>query len=142
MKATYLKRITGVSRYTPSRLVYLLTQETFLIQDLKYQMLLPHTAAYEDLLKDLLQKRKDVADDFYATSAMTDRSWTGTNQRLRHTINRLAVHGFHHKVCSTKYFHSVTETCVCMYCGSSCGQYHVLLCTKIGKSVTELSAED
>lgn len=141
VKALYLKRILGVSKYTPSRLVYLLARETFLIQDIRTRMLLPNTAAYEDLLKDLQQKRAEVEEEFYASSAMIDRRWTGTNQQMRHVVNRLAVHGFHHKTCSISRFHQVSELCVCKYCGNSCGKYHVLWCKKQEKTVTELSAE-
>ncbi|KAJ4437630.1 replication factor C subunit 4 [Periplaneta americana] len=40
---------------------------------------------------------------------MTDRSWTGTNQGMRHIVARLAVHGFRHKVCSTSAFHTAND---------------------------------
>ncbi|PSN45229.1 hypothetical protein C0J52_07011 [Blattella germanica] len=54
--ANYLKRILGVSKYIPFRFVYLLAKETFLIQDIRNQMLLPNTAGYEELQKELQQK--------------------------------------------------------------------------------------
>ncbi|KAJ4427238.1 hypothetical protein ANN_24856 [Periplaneta americana] len=88
-----------VSKYTSSRLTYPLTREPYLIEDLRQSLLLlPTTEAYENLLIEILQKRKEVEEEFYTTSAMTDRSWEGANQQMRNVVTRLAVHGFHHKV--------------------------------------------
>ncbi|KAJ4425952.1 hypothetical protein ANN_27578 [Periplaneta americana] len=89
VKATYLKRALGVSKFTSSRLVYILTRESFLIDDLRITLLLPSTDAYEKLLAENLRKNSEVKEEFYGTSAMTDRSWTGTNQRMRHVVARL-----------------------------------------------------
>ena len=46
VKATYLKKALGVSKYTPSRLVYLLASEPYLIEELHYTLLLTRTEAY------------------------------------------------------------------------------------------------
>ena len=53
LKPRYLKRILGVSKFSLSRFVYVLARETFLIEDLRTQMLLQHTPAYEELLREL-----------------------------------------------------------------------------------------
>ncbi|KAJ4432409.1 hypothetical protein ANN_21028 [Periplaneta americana] len=87
VKATYLKRVLGVSKFTPSRLVYVLIREPFLIEDLRYSLILPTTDAYKQLLEENTQKRNNIDDEFYATSAMVDRSWTGTDHRLRNFYN-------------------------------------------------------
>ena len=141
VKATYLKKVLGVSKHTPSRYIYLLTREPFLIEDLRYTLLLPSTNAYNKLLAERQQKR-EVDDEFYSTSAMIDRSWTEPNQKMRSTVNRLAVHGFHHKVCVKTEYHTATEECVCKLCSEKCPKYHVLTCKKNNKSITELSSED
>ena len=136
------KKVLGVSKHTPSRYIYLLTREPFLIEDLRYTLLLPSTNAYNKLLAERQQKREEVDDEFYSTSAMIDRSWTEPNQKMRSTVNRLAVHGFHHKVCVKTAYHTVTEECVCKLCSEKCPKYHVLTCKKNNKSITELSSED
>ena len=53
LKPRYLKGVLGVSKSALSRYVYVLTRETFLIKDLRTQMLLQHTPAYEELLREL-----------------------------------------------------------------------------------------
>ncbi|PSN30747.1 hypothetical protein C0J52_26696 [Blattella germanica] len=47
----------------------------------------------------------------------SQRTWAEieNNQNMRSTVNRLAIHGFHHKVCVT-----VTEECVCKLCSEKC----------------------
>ena len=142
VKATFLKRVIGVSKFTPSRYVYILTREPFLMEDLHYALLLPATEAYRELMAENQRKRRDIEEDFYATSAMTDRRWTGPNQNMRNVVTRLAVHGFHHKVCRINSFHVVMEKCVCKFCGHKCEKYHVLKCNKCPKTVTELSGEN
>jgi hypothetical protein len=53
IKASYLKKILGISRHRPSRYVYLLTREPFLIEDLRNSLLLPSTDAYNKLLTEI-----------------------------------------------------------------------------------------
>lgn len=142
IKALYLKKVLGVSKYTPSRYVYLLTREPFLIEDLRYNLLLPSTTAYNKLLAERQQKREEVEELFYCTSAMIDRSWTKPNQEMRSVVNRLAVHGFHHKLCKTTTYHTASDLCVCKLCNEKCTKYHVLSCKENKKTITELSSED
>ncbi|PSN47588.1 hypothetical protein C0J52_04568 [Blattella germanica] len=113
VKATFLKRALGVSRYTPSQLVYLLAREPFLIEDIRLRQCLPSTDAYQELLRERTEKRHQVGEEFYGTGAMIDRNWSLPNQPLRHVVNRLAVHGYHHKVCETTSYHKVNDKCVC-----------------------------
>ena len=51
LKPRYLKWVLGVSKFALSRYVYVLARETFLIEDLRSQMLMQHTPAYEELLR-------------------------------------------------------------------------------------------
>ncbi|PSN56219.1 hypothetical protein C0J52_01433 [Blattella germanica] len=44
-----------------------------------------------------MKKKHEVEEEFYSASAMIDRSWTGTNQRMRSAVNKLAGYGFHHR---------------------------------------------
>ena len=79
VKATYLKRIFGVSKTTRSRLVYLLAREPFLLEDIKLRYMLQHTRALGNQMKTMEEKRADVWPEFYDTGAMTDRTWTTSN---------------------------------------------------------------
>ena len=126
VKAVYLKKMLSISTYTPSRYAYLLTREPFLVEDLRYALLLPTTNAYNRLLMERHQKREEVDEDFYGTSAMIDRSWSKPNQQMRSAVYRLAVHGFHHKTCSTTSYHIASEQCVCKLCNGKCPKYYIL----------------
>jgi hypothetical protein len=59
VKAMYMK-VLCVSVYTPSRLVYELTRECFLIQDLSTQLLLLSAAAMEQMLLQKRIKRSEI----------------------------------------------------------------------------------
>lgn len=142
VKASYLKRALGVSKLTPSRLVYEQTKEPFLIEELRLEFLLPSTGPYEVIIKERTEKRKGIDLAFYDMSAFTDRSWTLPSQELRHVVTRLAVHGFHHKVCSTSNFHMPVDSCVCKLCLHRCARYHILQCSALTVSITELATVD
>lgn len=137
VKATYIKKAIGVSKNTRSRLVYLLARETFLIEDLRTNMILPRTNASEQLLTTLREKREATPEEFYGTGAMIDRQWTKENCELRHVITRLAVHGFHHRICKTTAYHEPNDLCECSLCGKKCERYHIELCSKRTKSISE-----
>lgn len=141
VKANFLKRALGISRFTPSRMAYVLAREPFLIEDLRVKFLLPSTDAYKNFLQERYDKMTEIDEDFYCTSAMIDRSWTQPNQELRHVVTRFAVHGFHHKVCVRENYHTPDSTCVCKLCKLQCHKYHVIHCKKNTKSVTVYSTE-
>lgn len=137
VKASFLKRILAVSRFTSSRLVYVLTREQFFLEELRMRYLLPSTKAYEQLLQERRQKRDAIPEEFYGTPAMIDRSWSGPNKELRHQITRYAVHGFHHKVCVNDSYHEIEDACRCKLCGLKCTRYHLELCSKVTMSLAQ-----
>ena len=141
VKARYLKRALGVPQNTRSRLVYELTRETFLIEDLRCEIMLPASDAYKQLLQDLHQKKNSISEDFYTTCAMQDRTWTEANHEMRHVTTRLATHGFHHKVCCNKTYHEPNDTCVCVLCSEVCDRYHITKCKNRLKSVAAYSKD-
>ena len=107
-------------------MVYLLARETFLIEDLRTSMILPRTNASEQLLTTLRERREATPEEFYGTGAMIDRQWTRENCELRHVITRLAVHGFHHRICKTTAYHEPNDLCECSLCGNKCERYHII----------------
>ena len=76
MKSRFLKRVLNVSKRTPSRLAYVLARETFLMEDVRFKILLPSTTRYKKLLQELQEKRIMIWSDFYTTDAMINREWT------------------------------------------------------------------
>jgi hypothetical protein len=76
-----------------------LTREPFLIEELRTKLQLPSTKNAEAHLAERKKKREEIPLDFYSTDAMLNRNWTNANQRLRHVVIKLAVHGYHHKIC-------------------------------------------
>lgn len=136
VKAKYLKKVLCVSKYTPSRLTYELAREPFYLEELRLQLQLPSTQAYDETMTDLQEKRLEIWSDFYTTDAMTTREWMAAGYELRHTMTRFAVHGFHHRLCRTKTFHLPAEDCVCELCLKSCDRYHARWCTQRSVSMT------
>lgn len=141
VKASFLKRTLGVSKFTRSRLVYVLTREDYLIQEIRNRMLLPSTTALQVALGRREQKRMDIWWEFYSTDAMTKWDWTQSNYDLRHVITRFACHGFHHAVCTNKRFHEPCDSCVCELCGDHCGRYHLQFCRKRTKSLCDYAKQ-
>ena len=141
VKAMYIKKAIGVSKTTRSRLVYILARETFFIEDLRTQMPLPNTSAAEKLLATLVKKREEIEPEFYGTGAMIDRTWTKENFEMRHVLTRMAVHGFHHVICTNTSYHDPTTTCECKLCGRLCNRYHLELCTKRTRTLTEYAKQ-
>ncbi|KAJ4437616.1 hypothetical protein ANN_17761 [Periplaneta americana] len=105
VKARFLKAALGVSKHTLSRLVYVLAQETFLIEEFRTKLDLPSTSNLKKALDERIRKREDIWEDFYITEAMINRTWTDTNQKLRHFVTSLAVHKYHHRICRNQSFH-------------------------------------
>ena len=141
MKARYLKRVLRMSQHTRSRVVYELAKETFFVEDLKTFLVLPTTTAYKDALRELNDEKKDIWEDFYMTETMNNCEWTETNYRLRHVINRIAVHGFHFKFCSEARFHEPSNKCRCKLCSAQCERYHITERTARTCSMIELATE-
>ena len=139
LKATYLKRAMGVSKYTSSRLVYILARETFLLEDIRLSHLLPETPAVKEVLQERRRKEEDVWSKFYTTDAVLYRDWTQANYELRHIVTRFVVHGFHHKLCTNKHFHKPSPQCVC---GNECEGYHVLTCDQRHDSLTKFCSAE
>jgi hypothetical protein len=136
-----LEKKTGLSKYTPSRLVYVLARETFLLDDLMLQHLLPRTSEVKAVLRSRKRKQEEIWQDFYATEPMTTDSWKKENQEKRHLVTRLAVHGFHTRVCINKKYHIPDSNYVCELCGGQCGRYHLQMCAKRVKTLCEYAKD-
>jgi hypothetical protein len=141
IKSLYIKRAIGVANTTRSRLVYLLAQEKFLIEDLRTRVQLPNTRASEKLLATLNTKREEMPQDFYGTGAMINRSWTAGNFEMRHVLTRLAVQDFHHAICKNNSYYEPVEMCECVLCGQICGKYHIELCRNRTKSIVSYACD-
>lgn len=140
IKGAFLKRALCLSKYTLSRLVYVLAKEQFFIEDLRQCMQLPSTVAYNSLLQELEKKRNKIWPEFFTTDAMIYREWTRAEYDLRHVMTRFAVHGFHHQICKIERFHDPDEhidQCCCKLCGNKCDRYHVFWCSQRKMSLNE-----
>ena len=109
MKASFLKRVLCVSKYTPMRLVYELARKPFFVEELKGRVELRHTIASEEHITGRTEKRRDICEDFYCTKAMMNRAWITANYSLRNMVMCFVVNGFHHKMCRTKSFHTMKD---------------------------------
>ena len=96
-------------------------------------MLLQHTPACEEMLRELQGKGDSIEEISYITDAMVNREWTQEKYDLRHVMTRFAIHGFHHRVCSRKPFHQANKECICVLCDI----YHVMECKRRTVSLTQ-----
>ncbi|PSN37556.1 hypothetical protein C0J52_12543 [Blattella germanica] len=131
-----MKRVLGIGKTTPSRMTYLLMKETFVIEDIRQQLLLPNTWAYETTLQGLQEKRNNICSEFYTTEAMCSREWTQPNYEMRHILTRYSVHGFHHKVCSM-----IKPRMQVQAVQRSCERYHVEKCTERHLSLNKFCSD-
>lgn len=138
VKSRFLKRAIGAGKYAPSRMIYMLTRETFFLEDLRCSMLLPATDSYNRVLERRKQKEREIDINFFATDAMVNREWTRSNQTQRYAIVGLAIHGFHHKMCRNVKFHQPSDQCVCKMCDRKCETYHFNVCKKRTATLSEL----
>ncbi|PSN56769.1 hypothetical protein C0J52_02682 [Blattella germanica] len=90
IKATFLKRILCVSKFYPSRLAYVLARESFYLEDLRYKsgLMLPSTPAYQCVIQELHDKKNQIWNDFYSTTAMMSTEWRRASYELRHTVTQ------------------------------------------------------
>ena len=95
-----------VSKYTPHRITYILANTTFFIEDLIAVHNLAPTLQSIRFLEDRRHKARDIDHGFLNTPVMTNSEWKEANYLLHHLYMRVAAHGLHHWICSTKRFHS------------------------------------
>lgn len=141
VKSRFLKAALGVSKFTKSRIIYELARETFLLEDIRLELQLPHTHQYDQALTEMKERKNDIWEEFYSTDAMIFRQWTGANKEYRSAVTRLAVHGYHHLLCKNSHFHEPSTDCICSLCNKSCERYHFDRCKKRTKSLMEYSKE-
>ena len=120
---------------------YVLARENFLIEDLRTQMLLQHTPAYEELLREQQGKRDSIEERMFIADTMVNREWTQEEYDVRHVMTRFAIHSFHHRISSRKTFHQANRECTCVLCGERCGNYHVIECKRTTVSLTQFCSE-
>jgi hypothetical protein len=130
VKACYIKRTLGVAKNSKNRLVYLLAEESTMIEKTVRTLGLRHTEAYKEFLVKWEEKLADINVEFLESKAMKENEWKKPLYERRHMVCREAVHGFHHIYCTRLTFHEETENCRCRYCGQHCEQYHARRCTE------------
>jgi hypothetical protein len=124
----YLRRVLGVSPFTRSRLILMLTGAKLVSESVVRMYNLPSTPSYERYIREMEFKLDSVDPEFLLTPAMTDQSWTSPLAKNRSAVCRHAVHGFHHVFCATDGFHEPSIACICHRCGQHCPTYHSSSC--------------
>jgi hypothetical protein len=82
MKAIHFKKILMLSKFTYSRLSYILTREPYLLEDLRLKILLLSTTAYKEVMDERQRKEMEIWEEFYRLMTVMNREWTGPNYRL------------------------------------------------------------
>ncbi|KAJ4450614.1 hypothetical protein ANN_02041 [Periplaneta americana] len=113
----------------------------FFVRELMTSNGLQPTPAYEAHVRDREEKAAAVDQEFLQTPAMNTEEWKKRNFELRHVFTRTAAHGFHHRICAKRGYHSASEQCICTLCGHSCSQYHILTCQARTETLTFYAKE-
>jgi hypothetical protein len=127
VKPAYLKKALRVSWYTSSWLVCPHKRKSA-DKDLQYKLLQPSSNTANKLIIQRQMKENELWFWFYSTEAVINRERTKFNYNLRHFVTRMAVHGFNHKICQTKGYHSPNKNCQCKLSDSECRRYHITDC--------------
>ncbi|PSN35239.1 hypothetical protein C0J52_15529 [Blattella germanica] len=67
------------------------------MEDLRLEVLLPSMAAYENVIKELKQKRQQIWSSFYTPTAMTSNEWRRVNYDLGHSLCSIQAQAVHPK---------------------------------------------
>jgi hypothetical protein len=138
---TYLKRVLGVSPFTRSRLILLLTGVKLTTECLTQMFKLTQTPNAVSYLGVMERKLDSIDPAFLDTPAMRDKSWMSSASVNRSAVCRHAVHGFHHVFCATDGFHEPEGGCMCHFCGDQCSTYHAMECRASPfSSITQLAS--
>jgi hypothetical protein len=130
VKATFLKRMLCLSKFSSSRLSYELVSCKPFIEEIRERFKLPLTNAFKIAQFKFHAKKLEINPIFYDTFTHLNNEWKTACHRNRHVVTRFAVHGFHFMMCSNKNYHVSEKNCICSLCGLHCGQYHLNECKK------------
>jgi hypothetical protein len=112
-----------------SRLTYELVETDLFVNDLKCKYKLPDTVAYNDFMEQKIVNFSQIDPEFYETPAFSDSKWKNVNFKDRHLFTRYACHGFHHKLCKRKVYHTEASVkCKCKFCNQQIDYYHLFKC--------------
>jgi len=128
VKAAYLKRVLKVHKTSRNRLVYTLLGEVPFVQSFKERRGLADTRAWTLFRAQWESKCGEIDPMFYNVPAMRNHGWKEAGVDDRHVWTRVAIHGFHHKLCLRRTFHEPSVDCTCRLCGQKCERYHILNC--------------
>jgi hypothetical protein len=129
VKATFLKRLLCLHKTTPSRLAFQIAGVPSFIEELRATYALSDTVAYQTFQLQQEVKMAEIDPDFYISPAMIGDGWKNSMSTDRHIICRKSAHGFHHRFCARREYHTADERCLCRQCGLPCTQYHYNRCT-------------
>jgi hypothetical protein len=101
VKTAYQKRMLCVSKYTPNRITYILTNTNFFIEDLMAAHNLVPTLQSTRCLEDRRHKSRNVNQGLLNTPAMTSSEWKEANYLLRFLHTRVVAHGLCRVLCNT-----------------------------------------
>jgi hypothetical protein len=141
VKATYLKKTLCLSKYTRSRLVYELIFTAHFVGELESKFELGQTDQFMSFIHNNSTKRRLIDRDFYNSDVFKSDEWKKPLAAARRQVlTRLAVHGFHHCICSNKKYHLEYAECVCSLCGQHCSIYHITSCIARTKSIADYAS--
>lgn len=138
VKPAFLKRVLGVHSTARNRLVYLLTETSLFVNDIRRTFGLQETDAFKAFIRLQEDKMAELDPDIFTTPAMTNDAWKERNRSNRHVVVRFSVHGYHHRLCRTEGFHDPRPDCICKFCSSECPKYHGLTCVHF-RSLSQLA---
>ena len=136
----FYKKVLAVPKCTRNRKVSILVGYPLLSESLVQSGRVLETPAYNQYIKKLEDKLAEIDPSFFDTIALTQDDWRNHCNKKRHLVTRLAVHGFHHKLCKINNCFEPSVNCICKLCSELCQSLnHAITCSfMIDKSLSFL----
>lgn len=141
IKATFYKRALSVHKSSSNTLIFHMTGVERYGESIiaRYgNMINPeHIEKYRNIVEE--KNMIFTVSNFTDGPAFKSNMWKNHCQQNRHLITRYTVHGFHHKICWRKEYHTEFDHCICNLCNQpiTC-RYHLDTHIQNGISLTAL----
>ena len=133
VKTIFLKKALCLPKNASATLALHLCETPALIVELQAQGLQLDPTQWEQYLEHRGEREAAFTEkEFVNGPAFADPVWRRSHQKHRHAYTRSTAHGFHHRMCETRDFHSPAEGCVCRRCGGPASALlHMLQCPEL-----------
>ncbi|KAI5721369.1 hypothetical protein M8J77_019893 [Diaphorina citri] len=128
VKAKYYKKALGVHKSTSNTLVlHMAETERMGVEVIEKYGNYIKTEHKEEYQKKIEEKNmKFTVENYTDGPIFRSNTWKKYGQSNRHILARYTSHGFHHRICNKKTYHTTFENCICTICNQPISdRYHL-----------------